>query len=263
MVYDDLIALSTGQAIKTLITFNMSETNANPPPDSSSRGDLLSKETTAQLSAIAALAAIKESPAVAEQFSRELIKSPEFSRIFTRRIKGPYYNAIRAMELKPILDDMIKNHKPKLFYVRRFHVDINTLRNRIFQSFQFLVQDPDMLKEYGTTYKNLYEQVRIARENKGTAEALISVRFYTDTFVPLEAETGVEKKDINNWKQEVDKYLEDNSKLEPLHLTHLTLSDKEVEDLDLSLGQLEGILANVSNSTIHIIKFNPNKEQSQ
>jgi hypothetical protein len=234
----------------------MSETNANPPEDSSTDGDSQSKETTAQLSAIAALAAIKESPAVAAQFTKELMRSPGFSSIFQRRIKGPYYNVVRAMELKPILDDMLINHKPKLFYVRRFRVDINTLRNRIFQSFKFLTEDGDMLKEFGTKYAELYKQVRIARENKGTAEALISIRFYTDVCVPLEAETGTDRKDQNNWKQDVDKYLEDASKTEPLHLTHLTLSDAEVESLDLSLGQLEGILANVSNNTIHIIKFN-------
>lgn len=242
----------------------MSPEQTQPTSDPSTSPPSSSKDTSqvhldASLSAITALAAIKESPAIAAEFRKELLSNPDFASIFIKRRKGPYYNAFRAMELKPIIDDMVAKNKPKYFRVSSFGVSIDTLRNRIYQSFQFLAEDSKITAQFGNRYAELFDRIVIHREGKGSKEEFVTLRFIDDPLkvelTALVAEDGPSKEDSMSWKQKITDYLEDPQQTKPLHLKELRLTEEEVEQLDLSLSQLTTILAKISTSEIIIHKI--------
>lgn len=232
----------------------------DPPPDKPSDLDTTIALTTA-------LAAIKCSPQVAAEFAQQLLSNPEINSIVYRtRPKGPYYNKENALQLKPILDRMMENKLPKSFSTKKFGVSIGTLYNRIAQSFQFLIENKELMDTYGLTYRNFKELISIHREDQGTDEPKVVLRFKGDKNAE-NALQNLEADDITDspaeslsgkWKQEMDQWLESEDTT-PFERKDLKLTDDQANELDYNLSLLEGIMATVSKDRIKIVKYSPKK----
>jgi predicted esterase YcpF (UPF0227 family) len=211
-----------------------------------------------------ALETIKTSPAARAEFAKRLVEDPGIKGMIYRcRPKGPYYNKERAMEVKAILDNMMKDGKPKAFYSERFNCKMNTLVNRLTQSINFLTEDPEMIALYGSKYREFWGTIKICQEHDIKA---VVIRFEVDPkanpILPL-SEMVNDAPDAardNTWKQELDKWLEDTAALEPF-IKKVTLTQEEANELDYDLSQLAGILATVEVDRIKVIKFNAAKDK--
>ena len=234
----------------------MSEENTQDPsphPDKPSDLDTNIALTTA-------LAAIKSSPQVAAKFASQLLENPEISGIVYRtRPKGPYYNKENALQLKPILDRMMENKLPKSFSCKKFNVSVGTLYNRIAQSFQYLVENQEIRQLHGMKYYDFKELVCLHREDQGTDDPKVVIRFKGDKLAEnalkdLSADDLVETPGGNEWKLEMDKWLasDDTTTFEK---KNLNLTDEQVNDLDYSLSMVEGIMATVEKNRIKIVKY--------
>lgn len=227
--------------------------------NSSSDSSSLSR-TDKTLALATALEAVNSSPEVAREFAEKLLQSSNLKgMVYRARPKGPYYNLTNAVQLKPFLDRMIKDQKAIGFYARKFNCTTRTLYLRINQSFHFLFEDPEMVKQFGITYKDLWNTIRICSDQK---EKAVFIRFLNDSIssslIPLEADDAPDSNTDNSWKIELDAWLEDTTKLEPFE-KRVTLTEEQVSELDNDLSQLGGILATVETNRIKVVKFNPNK----
>jgi len=75
--------------------------------------------------------------------------------------------------------------------------------------------------------------------------------FVNDT---LHGEDFVAREDRCKWKKQVDDYLTDDDKTDPLHIEHLLLTPEEIDQVKSELSDLGNVQFSVTSKEIKIVK---------
>lgn len=166
---------------------------------------------------------------------------------WSRRSYSSYFREEYALWIKRELDIMDEDKKPRAFpYSQWKNSTPNTIYLRINQAWHYLMEYMDT----DGKYKKLWHQIKISR-----------VRHYGVTLefkeiandMPM-GEVFVPRKDVCKWKRTIDDYLEDDSKIKPLHISNLILTPEEVKTVTAELSDLSTIQFSVRHNEIKIIK---------
>ena len=216
---------------------------------------------------------IEQKKAAAFDLLRELLKTEagrkEFSTVFTETISNapvrptnwskltvsPYFKEHFARELKIVLDDMLQDGKDKEFRYDDFTLSKKSLYNKIHQAWMFLAQflDPD------NTYKTLRQRTVVTTEKTG-----IRIQFIRDTDTLSKKAVSVEPIAKSfEWKNKLEDFIEKGKVDEKLIIEDISLTQEEIEDLEIQFANIQGILHKFTPTSIKVMKIDPEKLASK
>lgn len=169
----------------------------------------------------------------------------------------PYYKEHFALELLPILDAMIEDRKDREYRFCDYSgMKPYSLYLKIYQSFQWIIDNADTEE---AKYLRLYNDIEI-RAKSNSNRTGIKLIFKTTSKAKLDKAHIIDGSITpKKWKEEVYKFLADGVEGTQLLIDKLSLTDEEVNELQVTLSQLTNILARVNGTSIKIIK--PTAEQ--
>jgi hypothetical protein len=164
-----------------------------------------------------------------------------------RKSYATYYREDYAKGLIKELDSMIETRRNKVFRCESMpHLTLNTIYLWINQSFRYV---RDYLDQDGK-YDRLWREIRVERVPR-TGVILKFRDFVNDT---LHGEDFVAREDRCKWKKQVDDYLTDDDKTDPLHIEHLLLTPEEIDQVKSELSDLGNVQFSVTSKEIKIVK---------
>lgn len=176
--------------------------------------------------------------------------SPNREAHWNRRTVMSYYKEPFAKELQVVLDGMLLDEEDREFRFVDFpRYTKNTLYAKINQSWLYLVDclDPDK------KYVALRQRTEIKTTKTG-----IRIKFTTPgSEIPLHAVKVEKEVFTHKWKDKFDDFVENGKIGEKLHLTKLSLSEEDIQDLKMSLYSIDSILHRITTSEIKLIKIDP------
>lgn len=168
-------------------------------------------------------------------------------RMWKKSSTATYYAERYALELKAVVDQMIKDQQNYEYRYSEFpHLSRNTVYLRINQSKMYLLQELD----FDGSYKRFFEGIRITREPSGVAMKFIRVGDQ-DMFMPSKVVTFGSTADV---MEAIDEFLEDSSRKQ-VELLNLNLDAASIALIKESLSNLEHIAANIESDRLKIIKM--------
>lgn len=176
-------------------------------------------------------------------------------RGWSRKSNATYYKEIYAKQMRESIDTMIASGNRLIYryetWCNEDHGDMSpsTLYLRINQSIRYLIEQMDTDEH---KYAKWYETVRISREkNVGVIVEFIPGLANESGFKP----DVIEPKDIGRppWERQMDEWLESNNN-SPFVKEGLALAPEEIVTIKIKLQQLSNVMANVTSSSIKIVK---------
>lgn len=175
-----------------------------------------------------------------------------------RRSIAPYFNEHYGREAKAVLDEMMKSRQDVCYhyseFLKKFGINKETLYLRVNQSMRYVVE---MMDDKDHTYGRFMAML-IIRRIHGLG---VTVRFRPECrdgnisdFKPKPVDA---KDEVPRWKEHLNDWLENSEPGDkPFLKEGLTLTATEIEDLNVSLKQVKGIMFNVTSFSVKIIKVN-------
>lgn len=159
-----------------------------------------------------------------------------------------YYKEKYGKQLKNIVDAMMQDHEDREYRFDEFpHLSPSSVYLMVNQSKMYLLEKMDYLGDY----RRFFESISIKREH-GVGVKLKFIRQDENDIMPARV---IAYKSVIQLSDDIDKFLNDENQKE-FKLTGLTLSPEERTQLEQSLVSLDGIIYNITETTIKIIKAN-------
>jgi hypothetical protein len=167
---------------------------------------------------------------------------------WSKRARAPYYRRRFAEEIKSVIDRLLDDKRDKIFLYASFPtLSKNSLYLKIHQAFLFLVEEMDDEK---MTYRNAKDNIAITKESTG-----ILLTWVPNSPALTTAEDAKDNLIRNEWKNQLDKFLEQAEQGEKLSLTGLHLTQDDLDTLDISLCQLKNFAYKLSPREIHVLRL--------
>jgi hypothetical protein len=168
---------------------------------------------------------------------------------WSRKSNAPYYNERYARWLKKDIDAMIVDRRSRVYRYDVFKDSTpNTLYTRINQALLFLCEKMD---DTNGTYKKFKSEIKVERE-RGVG---VTITFAETLDVDARASIFIPNTDKPKWMMKLDAWLESTDvTLPPFYQGQLALTPEMITELETQLGEIEGILFNVSAEEIKVIK---------
>ena len=174
---------------------------------------------------------------------------------WSARSNAPYYREVFAQLAQKILDRIIQNGRPQIYYYKDFPTTSpNTIYMRFNQGKQYLLDhmDPD------GRYSSICQAISIdRRRGVGIVIALRKdildierQKGNLDMLMPKELST------VNaiEWRDKMERWIEEGNPLVPFHIDGLALSPEDIEALNLELNALPNVCANITPNSIKLVK---------
>jgi len=173
---------------------------------------------------------------------------------WSRRSNAPYYKRCHALELKSVVDEMLTTREDQVYFYKDYpNMSANTLYLRVNQSLRFLL---DFLDTDEAQYAKWSEMVNITKERGTGVRISFDDEFRNSAVSTFKPHAITSKGNTPTWKQDVDDYLENIKRVQPLHIPGLCLSPDEMTTLRDSLRPLKGIIFYITSAEIKILKVN-------
>lgn len=192
---------------------------------------------------------LKSNPDIVLDF---LKKNKSFVRPETQNglSQSTYYREKFALELKPVLDAMLKDRQNRIFRYSNYRtMQPASLRVRIEQAWSYInrFMDPD------NVYKNLRAEVDIRRGENGIIISIIDENKIT----PMIADQVEEVEIDDHWKNRVDKFLADAAEGEKLTIKNIDLTENDLMFLETSFHGLTNIVHSYDEKRLIVLKLAP------
>jgi len=164
------------------------------------------------------------------------------------RSRAPYYNEGNAKGLKPLIDGMIEKGANALVRYSDYpSLRKTTLYARISQGIQFLVENMDGPEE---NYRKFREVLVVRRAQVGI---LLEITRQPESIVGefLNPEEDVKA----NLRSKIADFLENAPEGTLLHEKGLVLVGSEIEELQIQLLGLPGIIGKITSSEVKLVKM--------
>ncbi len=177
---------------------------------------------------------------------------------WSNKSNAPYYKRVYAEEIRPFIDNMMKDGQDILYRYSTWCTDTSgvsraTLYNRINQSIRYLVErlDPQHI------YSEWLERVVITRQSDvGVIISYVPGLGPNGGNVPtMKPESVVPKVARAIWERKMDEWLEDETNYEPFVKEGLALSQQEVVNLIAKVAQLSNVQYSITESYVKLIKI--------
>lgn len=160
----------------------------------------------------------------------------------------PYYNEKFALELKGVLDEYAVDRIPREFRYDDFQVAQQTMRQRIYQSWQYLIEHLDPDGKYLSLRNNTFiRPVKSGLQLRPVPQAKLLVSKVTN-----------EPNGPSDYKQRVHDFVTEAPIGSKLELKNLDLSFEEITALTTLLNTCDGVIHRITRDCIKMIK--PNSE---
>lgn len=174
-------------------------------------------------------------------------KNPTKPRSWNKKTNAPYYREKYGLELKAMLDKMMIDGQHRIFRFDEFpELSKNSLYLKVNQSKLYLLEnlDPD------GRYAHYLNHVRIRRTRVGvrlSSDTENDGSFMPSTVITINAQDSLREK--------IDKFLEESQPGQELLINKLVLEEGDVEALQASLMPLENFAANITHTSVKIVRL--------
>lgn len=170
---------------------------------------------------------------------------------WSRRSNAPYYKREYALEMKNMIDEMLKTREDQVFMYRDFpRLASSSLYLKVNQALRYLVEKMDTEDKL---YARWYEMVHISQERGVGVRISFIEELRTSAVSSFKPRAISSAANTPQWKQQVDEYLE-SDEVKPLHIDKLCLTQDDVKATRESLQSVKGIMFTVFAHEIKIIK---------
>ncbi len=184
-----------------------------------------------------------------KHYHEYLTKKKERPEHWKRLSNVPYYKERFALELKVVLDAMILDGQDREYRYADFpDTKRNTIYLRVNQAKLYLLEELD----FDGRYHKLFQCITISRERTG-----IRLSFHKDVregtgFMPT---TVISNTSIDNLRSRIDQFISEATTGQKFEDTKVSIGPDEVIALRNSFVGLEGFVANITESSVKIIKL--------
>jgi hypothetical protein len=205
---------------------------------------------------------LEQDPVQAQALKNELARQGVLQRVLIppSRPKGTYYNAHYGNLLAPVLDAMVADSSKKFEFVlnqmgKGFErMSLKTLHCLVSQAFLYLRENKDTDEVKRKAYNDLWEQVEV-RQYRDAPQRVSIQRLGKHQITELPASEVATKHGEADWRLILGRWLDDPTPDKPkLELNKLSLTESEVDELDIQLNSLAGIVARVRHDSIMVVK---------
>lgn len=188
-----------------------------------------------------------------ENIANGSLRPERVEQFWMSRRTGTYYKKHFADELIPVLESMLEegdDPKPREFRYSKFpRYTKKTLLTKISQSWMFLRDKMDPTGKY----RKLWDITQLTPRATG----ILLHYIHTKAVEPMQADVVDDVKITFKWKEEMEKFLEEGQVGEKFQKTGLSLTQEQQDDIKNSFVGLEGVHVSVSETTVKVLKFNP------
>lgn len=190
-------------------------------------------------------------PAIAKKVIDLVVKNKPQG--WAKKSNAPYYKEDYGLIAKEAANEMLKTRNDCVYFYSDWpRMSANTVYLMVNQSIRFLVENLDDDK---LTYSKWYTIVNVTKERGVGVRISFDENHRGDsTMAFVKPKSIVGKELAPTWKQELDEYLDDDRRTNPLNISGLCLTPDEIKSLRDSLTPLANIIFEVTAFEITIIK---------
>lgn len=195
-------------------------------------------------------------PEQIERLCELLRKNPKKPKAWSKASTAPYYRAEYGLQMKCVLDEIIKTSKPFIWRYndpRWSNLKPDTLYKKINQSLIYVKDclDPDY------KYAAIIEACLIHKK-KGVGiimEVRQDILYQQQVDNPEAFMPNILVNDNSDWRDRLTDFLERGQPSIPFEVTGLALSEEEQEQIKIELCEVQNIVVIVSDSRIKVVKI--------
>jgi len=160
----------------------------------------------------------------------------------------PYYKERFALEMKSIIETVEQMGQDAIILYADYP-DLSKLSVylRVNQGFRFLVDNLDF--DPPNRFRALKDKLKITREKAGIRISF--TRLTTDK--PLTAKKVIAKEDNLAWQDKLEEFLGNSKPGDTFEQNDLSLTQEQIDTLEISMSQLENFLCKISPTNIKIL----------
>lgn len=170
---------------------------------------------------------------------------------------APYYKEFYARNIKEAIDKQLENRQDIVYRYSVFCgrdeelCSRTTLYNRVNQSIRFLLEHLDTNDKKYLNWKKIVRIERIA----GLGVRISMIREFRNPQSNFTPDFVLPKEEQPLWQRKMEDWLE-SGETKPFVMEKLALTEERVKELYVELNRLKGIAAQVTSTSIKIVRTN-------